>query len=240
MSAAAGGLFLIILSRSGHTMITLGGLMVVGGVWLMRARATRRTFGVVLLLFGLILPLVVSWAAYTMTDRIGGELHVPHGSWDERSESLVVGFSILSRGDPATILFGLGTGLSSQAVWKEAGLDAVASVSLTYLYETGVIGAIALVTVGLLLIRVFRDARWNLAFAIIALVWLLGITLTTSYAQLLPIWMMLGWLTVWPSVCAPAHVPAAVLAASIRREPIETNHSRERDFADATIRRPQE
>jgi hypothetical protein len=35
-------------------------------------------------------------------------------------------------------------------------------------------------------------------------VWLVGITVTTSYPQLLPLWVALGLLTVWPDVCEPA------------------------------------
>jgi hypothetical protein len=239
-AAAAGGLSLIILSRSGHTMITLAALLVLGVVWLFKARATRRTFGIVLLVFGLIVPLILGSAAFTMSDRIGGELHTAGGSWDERSDSLAIGFSILANSDPATILFGLGAGLASPAVQKAAGLDAIWSVSLTYLYETGFIGAIVFASIAVLLIRVFRDARWNLAFALITLVWLLGITLTTSYGQLLPIWMMLGWLTVWPVVCAPSQVRPARLTDSFRSRPTVWKYSRQRNVADATTERPPE
>jgi hypothetical protein len=77
---------------------------------------------------------------------------------------------------------------------------------LTNVYETGLIGFIAL-----LLVARELNARWRLmkrdsVMIIVAFVWLIGIVLTTSYAQLLPLWVLLGLLLAWPNVfLAPAN-----------------------------------
>src|SRR6185436_5479945 len=98
--------------------------------------------------------------------------------------------------DLATNLFGMGVGLMSPALKESAGLDAVFSVLLTYVFETGLLGAIAVACVGYFLLRGWAATRFDLTFALVAGVWLVGVTLITSYEQLLPVWMTLGWLTV--------------------------------------------
>jgi hypothetical protein len=199
--AAAGSLLLIILSSSGHTMITLAALLFIGMLWFRKLRATPRTFAVVLPVMAACAPLVIWMAATVMANRIEGEWQVNNSSWEDRSSSLVVGFDIYAHGDVPTILFGLGVGLSPAALLDAAHLDAVWSVLLTYLYETGMVGAVVICFLGAYLLRVWRASDLNPAFAGILIVWLVGITVTTSYSQLLPIWIALGWLTVWPAVC---------------------------------------
>jgi hypothetical protein len=200
-AAATGSLVLIILSSSGHMLITSAALLLVGILWFRKLRATRHTFAVVLPIISVCLPLV-AWLTFTMlTSRIEGEWQVNNSSWDDRSNSLIVGFQIYSHGDPATILFGLGSGLSVPAVQDAAHYDAVWSVLLTYLYETGLVGAAVICLIGAYLLRVWRASNLNPAYIAIFVVWLVGVTFTTSYAQLLPIWIALAWLSVWPAVC---------------------------------------
>jgi hypothetical protein len=202
-AAAGGGFVLIVVSGSGHTVITAAGLACIGLLGFARLRATPKTFAIVLPALGVLVPLILWLIVSVMTARIAGE-YQENGSWDERSASLADGFSLYSQGDPPTILFGIGAGLMPGALWNAAKLNAVFSVLLTYVYETGLAGAIAIALVGLHLLRVWRASGLNAAFAAVAVVWLVGIMVTTSYAQLLPIWVALGWLTVWPAVCAPA------------------------------------
>ena len=82
-----------------------------------------------------------------------------------------------------------------------AHLDAVWSVLLTYVYETGVIGAVAVLWAGFRFFMQWRATRFRLVFGSITTVWIVGVTLTTSYQQLLPIWLTLGWLTIWSDLC---------------------------------------
>jgi hypothetical protein len=199
-AAALGGLGLIIVSRSGHAAVA--SLAVVGlvVVWFCRARATPRTFVAVATVFGLFLPVVLYLAAVSVGDRLGGKTAFGNSSWGERADSLRMGFEHVAASDVATNVFGTGVGLMSPALQASAGLDAVFSVLLTYVFETGVVGAITLVWVGHALLRGWASTRYDLTFTLVALVWLVGITLITSYEQLLPLWMTLGWLTVWPQV----------------------------------------
>jgi hypothetical protein len=106
-------------------------------------------------------------------------------------------------GNPFTAIFGLGAGMSAPALWSAARIDAVFSVLLTYVYETGVIGLVAVVGIGLHLLRTWKRVRYDMTFAVVFVVWLVGVTLTTSYQQLLSLWMTLGWLTVWPLIYTP-------------------------------------
>ena len=195
--AAFGGLALIISSRSGHAMATLAAVLVFGVAWIARARATPRNFLVMVVVFGVVLPLVVWLTVLALGNRVVESAGM-NQSWQDRSESLVVGFRLWALGDHATILFGIGPGLSATVLNNNYALDAVWSVLLTYLYETGIIGGLVLTWFGVVLARVWRATGFSIVFASVVLVWLVGVTLTTSYSQLLPIWMTLGFLTVWP------------------------------------------
>jgi hypothetical protein len=195
--AAFSGLALIISSRSGHAMATLAAVLVLGVAWIVRARATPRNFLVMVGVFGVVLPLVVWLTVLALGDRVVDSTGM-NQSWQDRSESLVVGFRLWALGDHATILFGIGSGLSAAVLNNNYALDAVWSVLLTYLYETGVIGGLVLTWFGVVFVRVWRATGFSIVFAAVLLVWLVGVTLTTSYSQLLPIWMTLGFLLVWP------------------------------------------
>jgi hypothetical protein len=168
--------------------------------WFIRARATARTFLAVVIVFGVFLPAVVYLAAVSVGDRLGGKTAFGNSSWGERADSLAAGFDLVSRSDSATHLLGAGVGQMSQRLKESSGLDAVFSVLLTYVFETGVVGALAAACVAHLLLRCWTAARYDMTFALVFIVWLIGITLITSYELLLPPWLTLGWLTVWPEI----------------------------------------
>ena len=223
-AAAAGGLGLIILSRSGHAAVTVAAVLAFAAVWLVRSKATGRTYLTLVAACCVVLPAVLWFAAVSLGDRLGGNSELGNSSWEDRSQSLVIGFSMLADGSAATVLFGMGPGLSGPALWNAARLDAVWSVLLAYVYETGIVGAAAAACVGQHLLRVGIRSRGGAPFVAIALVWLVGVTLTTSYEQLLSLWLTLGWLTVWPAVCEPAAAAApAPLPPAHRREPTPPN-----------------
>jgi hypothetical protein len=207
-AAALGGLGLIIVSRSGHAAPTCLAVVGLVGMWFVRARATSRSFLAVLVVFGVFLPVVLFLAARSVGDRLGGKTAFGNSSWGERADSLRIGFDLVTSSDLTTNLFGIGTGLISPALKESAGLDAVFSVLLTYVFETGVLGALAAAIVGYALLRVWAASRFDWTFALVAGVWLVGVTVITSYEQLLPLWMTLGWLTTWPEVCRPAGADA--------------------------------
>lgn len=198
--AAAGGLALIILSQSGHAAVTLAALVLFTAVWFVRSRATVRTYLTVVAAFGVVLPLVLWAAAASLSNRVGGA-EMGNSSWTERSSSLVYGFWLVVEGDLSTLVFGMGPGMTSPALQYLYKLEAVWSVSLTYVYETGLIGLAVVCWIGQHLLRNWKWSGWGLPFAAFTGVWLVGITVTTSYSQLLPLWVALGWLSVWPDIC---------------------------------------
>jgi len=204
-AAAVAGLALIILSRSGHSAITMAAVLVFGVIWFVRCRATPQTFAVLVGVFGVALPVVLYFAAMQLADRLGGGAsNMGNSSWEERSDSLRIGFQLLVDGTLATLVFGIGPGLTSPILQHVYRLEAVWSVSLTYIYETGLVGVAAVGWVGAYLLRTWKSLRFDVAFVAITLVWLVGITITTSYYELLSLWLTLGWLTVWPQICEPA------------------------------------
>lgn len=136
-----------------------------------------------------------------------------NSSWADRSQSMVVGFELLVQGDFATLLFGLGPGMTAPLLWSIHRLDAVWSVVLAYIYETGLMGAIAVTAIGWMLFQTWRKSGWSVVLAGLTFVWLIGVVITTSYAQLLPIWIAMGWLSVWNSVCEPAPRRRKAIAA---------------------------
>jgi hypothetical protein len=198
-AAAAGGLLLIILSRSGHAAVTLAALGVMAIVWALRVKARPQTHLLAIAAAAVVLPFVVILAANMIGERLGGS-KLGNSSWEERTSSLVIGFRLLTEDGVGTTVIGVGPGLSSPALQKRYDLEAVWSVLLVYVYETGLLGIAVVAWIGWTLLRTWKSARYGLAFAAIGGVWLVGVTLTTSYSQLLPIWVALGWLTIWPAV----------------------------------------
>lgn len=197
--AALGGLALIVSSRSGHAMVTIAAVLLFGIAWMATARASIRNYLVMVIVFGLILPVAVWLTVLALGDRIGG-VSGTNQSWLDRSESLVIGFRLWTQGGPASLLCGLGWGLSAPMLSEHYALDAVWSVLLTYVYETGLIGAATVAWFAVQLFRTWRNACFSTVWAAVLFVWLVGVTLTTSYGQLLPIWLTLGTLLVWPQV----------------------------------------
>jgi hypothetical protein len=206
--AAAGGLGLIILSRSGHAAVTMAAAIVFVGIWFTRSRATGASYLAIVVVFGIVLPTALYFAAESLSDRLGGKSDLGNSSWQDRTDSLRIGFWLVADGDLPTALFGLGPGLTSPQLQRVARLEAVWSVLLTYLYETGMVGLIVVCWIGAQLGRLWKSIRFDLAFAAIFVTWLVGATVTTSYMELLSIWLTLGWLTVWPAVCHSKPAPA--------------------------------
>jgi hypothetical protein len=91
-------------------------------------------------------------------------------------------------------------------------------VLLTYVFETGLVGALVVTWVGYFLFRVWVSSRYDLTFAAVGALWLIGVTLITSYEQLVPLWVTLGWLSVWPELCKPNGLPEGDLATRAASE----------------------
>jgi hypothetical protein len=216
ISAGLGAIWLIIASRSGQSAITLTALLALGVAWALRCRADVRTYLAIFLVFCVGLPLLAWLGANALSERLGAH-GVADDSWQSRAASLRVGFWLWADGGFLTWIFGMGPGLSSAAMYRTARLEAVWSVLLPYTYQTGLLGACAVVWTSRSLLRVWRLTRFSTAYALILLVWLVGVTVTTSYGQLIALWVALGWLTVWPSMVAPAGANPTLIPEFPRR-----------------------
>jgi hypothetical protein len=224
-TAAVGSLGLMIISRSGHTAMTLAAGLALAAVWFKRSRATRGNVIAILLTLGVVIPMIIYFAADALDDRMGGS-QMGNSSWAERSSSMLIGVKLLGRGGVLAGLFGLGTGMMSPLMQKLYHLEAVWSITLTYLYETGAVGAFAFFFVARAILRTWRASRFDLVFAAILFVWLVGVTITTSYVQLLPIWVCLGMLTIWNTIIEPAATPTPALPRQARASaPTEAPHA---------------
>jgi hypothetical protein len=202
-AAAAGSLGLIIISRSGHSAITLAVAVVMAIVWFARCKATLRNFLAIVSVCWVALPVVLVLTAIALGDRLGGG-KLGNSSWEDRSQSLVIGFKLLTEGGLLTLIFGVGVGQTAPILQSMYRLEAVWSVTLVYVYETGFIGMIVLCAVARHLGKIWKSVSYDFVFAGILIVWMVGVTITTSYQQLLSLWLTLGCFTVWPSFCRPA------------------------------------
>lgn len=213
--AAAGGLALIIFSQSGHAVVTLAAASLFVAGWFLKSKATYRTYAGLVAVCGVVIPVVLWLAVSSLSNRMGGE-KMGNSSWEERSSSLVIGFRLVVGGDFQTLLCGYGPGMMSPILQRVYRLEAVWSVLLNYLYETGIIGLLGVFAIGLHQLNIWRKSRFSLAFAAITVVWLVGITITTSYNELLSLWMTLGWLSVWPEICRPQEKATVTVRAGGR------------------------
>jgi hypothetical protein len=205
-TASVAGTGLIIVSRSGHAAPTVAAIALLLVIWLAQARATFKTYAIAGLVFGVAMPIALLFAYNAMSARMSGGTQMGNDSWEERSASLLLGFKAWSERGIATAIFGLGPGLSGEGVKDASGILSVFSVLLSYFYDTGLVGLLAIGLVAQRIVRTWRDARLSPVFAAIAVNWIIGVTLTTSYGQLLPLWIALGLLGSWTEIC---EVPAA-------------------------------
>ena len=197
-AAAIGGLGLIIISRSGLAAALLVGLIPLFFIWFIRARANGATFALLTVGVLVALPLIIWSSSNAIGDRLGGRSSLGNSSWEDRAQSLQIGFALMGDAGLSTVALGMGTGLSAPTIEAFANLEAVWSILLTYIYETGLLGALAMAWVLMRLVVQWRCTRFEVTYAAVCFVWLVGITLTTSYSQLLSPWMTLGWLLGWP------------------------------------------
>jgi hypothetical protein len=207
-TAALASLALIFVSRSGHTVFVLAGLGIVFCLWLIRGHSPLVMYGVLTVTLAVVLPILLWLTMQAMQSRLES-VRGDNDSWQERSSSLIIGGRLTFMTDGPTMIFGMGIGQSNDILWDNARLEAVWSVLLTYIYEQGVFGIIAVGWIAFYLIDVWRRTHFKAVLFAVAIVWLIGITLTTSYEQLLPTWLFLGWMSVWRDICDDGKVEAS-------------------------------
>jgi hypothetical protein len=207
--AAVSGVALMIVSRSGYTIPFMASALLVS-LPALRKHALRlhRPSSLIVLSLLVLMFVTVMFLAVTY---LGSRLDIQqNSSWSARAASIVYGLTYLGA-SPANLFFGIGPGQSylilqsSSAVgpyWGSAELafTAVWSVVVTYIQETGLLGALALGLVLFLCLRAINRSSARLMGLSCLIAWLAGVVLTTSYPSLLPIWLFLGVLLSWDRI----------------------------------------
>ena len=207
--ATACGIGLIIMARSGYMTSLLAILVLIGlpalrkvGLQLHRPRNLLALLGLVLL------GATISILSFTyLSSRLDLQ---ENSSWTARSSSLIWALGYLGS-NLFNLFFGVGPGQSYLILQDpnlsgtgeqstELAVTAVWSVVVSYVQESGLLGALALVLVMIVVLRAILRSSAPLLGSGCLLAWLVGVTLTTSYLPLLPIWIFLGVLLGWDRV----------------------------------------
>lgn len=208
--AAVSGVALMIVSRSGYIVPFMASALVVS-LPALRKYALRLYRPSSFVVLGLLILMFVTVVFLAVTN-LGTRLDIQQNtSWSARAASLVYGLTYLGT-SMGSLFFGVGPGQSylilqspSAAGPLPAGpagsaFTAVWSVVVTYIQETGLVGALAL---GLVLLQILRTISRSSAYLMglgCLMAWLAGVVLATSYLSLLPIWIFLGMLLSWDRV----------------------------------------
>lgn len=200
-AAAVAGVALLTASRSGAALAVLLGVAVAAGG---RAVLVRpRSWAAALLVAGVLAcgaGFMGSFSDTALDDRI-------ESSWGLRGQSIVTGLTANTR--PLDLVFGVGPGQSTAVVRRllagfflPEGQDdmAVWSLAVTHYMENGLVGAAGMAVVLAAAARaVARSSAAALGLGGL-LAWLVGVTVTTSYMHLSPLWLFLGVLLEWDRI----------------------------------------
>ena len=207
MLAVVCGVGLILISRSGFAIWLLVGLVLVMLPYLKdRVLRLHRPGSLIVLMALVLVGATIVALSFTL---IGSRLDIQeNSSWSARLGSIVWSLTYLGT-SPSNLLYGVGPGQSNLILLSLGSFDlpaasfgglavtAVWSVVLSYILETGLLGALALVLVLIMILRaIVRSSSRLVGFSCLA-VWLAGVVFTTSYLPLLPIWLFLGVLLGW-------------------------------------------
>jgi len=205
--AAVCGVGLILMSRSGFAIWLLAGLVLVMLPYLKDRVLRLYRPGSLIVLMTLVLVGATIVALYFTL--LGSRLDIQeNSSWSARLASLVWALTYLGTG-LSNMLYGVGPGQSNLILLSSGpfnlpgassgglAVTAVWSLVVTYILETGLLGALALALVLIMiLLAIVRSSARLVGFSCLA-VWLAGVVFTTSYLSLLPIWLFLAVLLGW-------------------------------------------
>jgi len=146
---------------------------------------------------------IVVAAALWLTNNAASQLkYSQNDSWKARFESLRL--AVQSMESSRNLLVGVGPGQSYATVTttdlRVPGVTAVWSVTLTYAMETGAVGIVSMVVMGLSIALAIWASRARAVGAACAAVWAFGLLFGTSYSQQPALWTAMAMLLSWPSV----------------------------------------
>ena len=150
---------LLVASASGYALLlplfAIGGY--VFGRWTRRPTVAGTSIGCLPMALIVASTLGVLLAALPiMILRVTTEMGLEAGSWVQRARSIQIGFlEFVSSAD--RVLFGIGPGVSHKVVSsQDSSLEAIYSTLLRYIFETGIVGAMALAIVAIGLLRIIK------------------------------------------------------------------------------------
>lgn len=170
--------------------------------------------------------LLVVLAARFAQVQLGSDAASDNDSWQARQQSILIGIAEPSR-DLVHFLFGFGPGQSATYLQQSATIEllpawyapptvesviAVWSVLGTLYMETGLLGLAVMIAMVGYTVRAVMNSSARLLGACVFGAWLAGVTITTSYFPLSPIWLMLAVLFGWDKLFAPRVRGQAALA----------------------------
>ena len=224
--ALACGVTLIFRARSGYAPLwaaSLFPLLMLSPVIRGRAQKTRSPRLFFLLVGGIAVAVLFFVFA---REQVGSSDVDENSSWKARQQSIVIALTAPSRGLD-TFLFGYGPGQAATYLigtetadllpkwYQSSSVEQVVtiwSVLGTLYMEMGLIGFALIVALLTAIGRaIARSSARMLGVSTLA-AWLAGVTVTTSYFPLSPIWLCLALLLAWDRVFVPVavEVPARV------------------------------
>ena len=218
------GAILIFRARSGYTPLWVASLLpliIYSPMVRGRVRKTRSPRLFFLLIGGIAVALL---ALIFAREQVGLNEVEENSSWRARQQSIVIALTAPSD-ELATFIFGYGPGQTATYLsgtqtadllpeWYRSNsveqVTTVWSVLGTLYMEMGLIGLALIVAMLAAIGRAIARSSARLLGVCTLAAWLAGVTVTTSYFPLSPIWLCLALLLVWDRVFVP--VPAAVPA----------------------------
>lgn len=226
------GATLVLRARSGYAPLWVASLLPVlffSPIARRRIRKTRSPRVLFVLVGGMAVAIV---AVVFAGERIGGGEVEENASWQARQQSIVIALTAPSQ-DVSRFIFGFGPGQSATYLlststaellpeWYESSsiepVVTVWSVLGTLYMEMGLFGLGLIVALVTGIARAVSRSSARLLGCCVFAAWLAGVTVTTSYFPLSPIWLCLGVLLAWDRVFVA--IPAAAPVVIRRREAI--------------------
>lgn len=152
----------------------------------------------------LTLAVAASLTTLAVTQLQGRGSGLSTTSWADRRESMVLAIESLNK-SPYALLVGVGPGQSPSAIVHIAsqsfGLttapSAVFSFLLRYASESGIFGIVSVSLVGIYIWRRMNDSRAPVLGHLVLVAWITSFGISTSYTELLPLWILFGIMLYW-------------------------------------------
>jgi hypothetical protein len=193
-----GGIWLVIWSQSAFVGPLILALVCIS---LPRGMQALANFYLIRRLAFVLLAIASAWMIVVFASaQFGGRLESSKAvdPWAERRSSLEIAMAIPSR-DPFDFVFGVGPGRSTLLMQEEEGIDTVFSLTIRSYAEGGLLWVFCTSVVGVLILRSIRGSSARGVGICALIVWLIGITVVTSY-NMSAIYLLLGVLVTWDRI----------------------------------------